>query len=660
MDVDVRPGRAQAREESEDLGRNGSANPTMGEIIARRFSRRDMMRGALAVTAISATMGPLALAAARKAEAALNTTPSFKFTELDGPLFDERDHVAAGYKAQVLIRWGDPIKAGGPAFDPQAQTAAKQLQQFGYNNDFVGFFPLDGSSEHGLLGVNHEYTNEELMFPGAAAKITKENKFGYITKEIAEIEMAAHGASVVEIRKGAAGWQVVLDSKYNRRISALDTVIEVTGPAAGHDRLKTPEDPTGRRVIGMINNCAGGVTPWGTYLTAEENFHFYFTGKVDDSHPEAKNYKRVGVGSTEYAWGQFHDRFDVVKQPMAANRFGWMVEIDPYDPTSTPKKRTAMGRFKHEGAETILNADGRVVSYMGDDERFDYVYRFVTAGRFDPANRAANMNLLDEGTLSVARYDADGTMEWLPLVFGQGPLTPANGFASQADVVIEARRAADLLGATKMDRPEDVQANPKTGKVYAMLTNNNRRKADQVDAANPRPENLFGHIVEMTAPGGDHTAAKYTWEVLVKCGDPKVAAVGATFSSATTEQGWFGMPDNCAIDHQGRLWIATDGNSPKATGRSDGLWAIETAGEARGTSKAFFRCPLGAELCGPTFTPDDRTLFLAIQHPGEEDAAGNSGSFEAPATRWPDFAQGMPPRPAVVVVTKDDGGVIAA
>jgi uncharacterized protein len=649
-------GRAQAREQAEDVGRNRTGNPAMGEVIAVRFNRRDLLHGALAVTAISATMGSLALAAARKAQAA---TPSFGFTEVVAGI-DEHHHVASGYASEVLIRWGDPVLPGAPIFDPLNQTAAAQGQQFGYNNDYVGYIPLDGSSEHGLLVVNHEYTNEELMFPGVAAKITKEDKFGYLTQELAEIEMAAHGGSVLEIRKVNGAWQVVPDSNYNRRITALDTAMELTGPAAGHDRLKTEEDASGTRVVGMINNCAGGMTPWGTWLAAEENFHGYFTGSLPDGHAETANYKRYGVGTPEYGWGKFARRFDIGAEPNSANRYGWMVEIDPFDPTSTPKKRTAMGRFKHEGATTIVNKDGRVVAYMGDDERFDYVYRFVTSGSYDPNDQAANASLLDDGTLSVARYDADGSLEWLPLVFGQGPLTAANGFVSQADVLIETRRAADLLGATKMDRPEDIEPNTVTGKVYLMLTNNSKRKPEQVDAANPRSENLFGHIVELTPPDGDHAAERFAWDILVRCGDPSIADVGATFGSATSKDGWFGMPDNCAIDAAGRLWIATDGNNAKATGRTDGLWAIEAEGEARGTSKYFFRCPVGAEMCGPMFTPDTRTLFLAVQHPGEEDGDGKPGTFEQPATRWPDFAESMPPRPALVVVVKEDGGLIGA
>jgi len=653
--------KSQAAEESENAGTNGSPNSTLGEVIAARFHRRDLLKGTLAVTAIAATVSPLALSVAGKANAqGANTTPSFNFREVAAGS-DEQHHVAEGYDADVLISWGDKVLPGAAAFDPQTQTPAKQAAQFGYNNDYLGYIPIEGS-RRGLLVVNHEYTNEELMFPSLSGRQDLRNvRFKEMTRDLVDIEMMAHGGSVLEVARGANGkWSVVDGSRFARRITA-ETPMEITGPAAGHDRMKTSYDPAGRMVRGMLNNCAGATTPWGTWLTCEENFNGYFWG-TSEGHREAANLRRYGAPGNWYNWGQHHERFDVAKEPNEANRFGWVVEIDPMDPASVPKKRTALGRFKHEGAANIINGDGRFVVYQGDDERFDYVYKFVTEASVDRANPANNRDILDRGTLHVARYNADGTGEWLPLVFGQGPLTAANGFSSQADVLIETRRAADLLGATKMDRPEDVEASPKTGKVYVLLTNNTRRTAAQVDAANPRAENRFGHIVEMTPNGGDHAASGFTWEVMLRCGDPAIAAVGATFHPSTSKDGWFGMPDNCAFDADGRLWIATDGNAPSKTGRADGVWALETEGPARGTSKLFFRCPNGAELCGPELTPDMETFFVAIQHPGEadeDDPNAKPVTFNTPSTRWPDFKDGVPPRPSIVAITRRGGGKIA-
>ncbi len=557
---------------------------------------------------------------------------------------DETHHIPDGYRLDLLLRWGDAVFSDSPAFDITNMTAEAQERQFGYNCDFIGYLPL--SESHGLLCVNHEYSSSQLIFPGVASGRTR-------TQAECLIEMAAHGGTIVEIARGEDGvWQPVLTSRFNRRLTAGSTRMILTGPAAGSDRLKTADDPTGREVMGTINNCAGGITPWGTYLLAEENFNGYFRGEVPEDHAEAANHARYGVPRGWYEWGRYFDRFDVSKTPTEPNRFGWVVEVDILDPDSMPKKRTALGRFKHEGAESILAPDGRVVLYMGDDQRFDYVYKFVTARAFDPDNRAANMDLLDEGILYVARFDEDGTVTWLPLTFGEGPLNPDNGFQSQADVLIEARRAADLLGATPMDRPEDVEPDPATGRVYVMLTNNNRRTEDQVDAANPRADNRFGHIIEIIEPGGDFTSERSRWEMLVRCGDPADPKTGASWNAATSTEGWFGSPDNCAIDPKGRLWVATDGN--EATGASDGLWALSTKGSARGTGRAFFRAPIGAEVCGPRFTEDGKTLFLAVQHPGD----GRGASFENPTTRWPDFEPSMPPRPTVVVIQRDDFGEI--
>ena len=354
-----------------------------------------------------------------------------------------------------------------------------------------------------------------------------------------------------------------------------------------------------------------------------------------------------------------HDRFNVEREPNEPNRFGWIVEFDPYDPLSMPVKRTALGRFKHEGATCVVNKDGRVVLYSGDDERFDYLYKFVTAGKFDPINRDANKDLLDSGTLYVAKFNADGTLNWLPLVFGAQWLTPEQGFNSQADILIETRRAADLLGATPMDRPEDVETNPVNGGVYMALTNNTSRKPDRLDKVNPRADNKHGHIVEMLPPGfgndADHAAMTYRWNVVLLAGNPANAGDAAHYAAGVTESGWLSCPDNVAFDSKGRLWISTDG-APTAAKIADGIWACDVAGTGRALTKRFLRLPTGAEMCGPEFTPDDRTFFVAVQHPAEDDGS----SYDAPSTRWPDFKPNMPPRPAVVAVTKRGGGFIGS
>ena len=635
-----------------DHSENTSSNPrvargaaTLTDIIQQRLTRRGFVGGAAAISGLAAA----GCANTAQPGAGSTAAPAFDFAEIARGT-DGTHHAPAGYNADVLIRWGDALFPDAPAFDPLAQSADAQRRQFGYNNDFIGYLtlpPRQGEEARALLCVNHEYTSTALMLPGVAAGFPES-----MTQEHCEIEMAAHGGTIVEIVKRGGQWAPDLASPYNRRVTAGDTAMTLTGPAAGHARLQTAADPGGRTVIGTINNCAGGITPWGTYLMAEENFNGYFKGALSAEHPEAENHKRYGVPGGWYQWGRYFDRFDVSKEPNEPNRFGWVVEVDPLDPMSTPKKRTALGRFKHEGAESVLAPDGRVVLYMGDDQRFDYVYKFVSAKPYDPNNRTANADLLDEGTLYVARFDADGSVHWMPLVFGEGPLTPENGFDSQGEVLIETRRAADLLGATPMDRPEDVEPDPKTGRAWVMLTNNTRRKEDQVDAANPRANNAFGHIIEIIEPNGDFAALRSRWEFLVKCGDPANPDFGATWNPLTSENGWFGSPDNCAVDPSGRLWIATDGN--ERTGAADGLWALETDGPRRGAGRAFFRAPVGAEVCGPRFAADGASLFLAVQHPGD----GDDATYEAPTTRWPDFGPESPPRPAVVAIRRNDGGAV--
>ncbi len=658
------PFRTSQLEENDGPGHNPTANRTMGEIIAARFSRRELLKGSLAVSAIAATVGPTALVLADVARAA-GAPSAFSFAEVEAGI-DDRHHVAAGYDADVLLRWGDPIFADAPEFDPASQSAEAQAKQFGYNNDYVGFIPIDGSAEHGLLVVNHEYTNPHLMFPGIVSVVEADGKKKIeqapLTREQVDIEIAAHGGSIVEIRKEGGKWQVVRDGKLNRRITA-DTPMQITGPAAGSDRLKTSADPTGTRVIGTVNDCAGGVTPWGTWIMAEENIHGYFGGTLSAGHREAQNYERLGIPEGSYEWAAHYDRYDVGKEPNEPNRFGWIVEVDVGDPDLDAEEAHGARPLQARGRR-IDRGRGRPRGVLSRRRRALRLRLQVRDRRRLQSRRSRR----EHG--SARRRHAPRR----PLRRGRHPGVAADrlrrGTADGRQRLRQPGRRADRdpprrrpSRRDQMDRPEDVQPNAKNGKVYVMLTNNTKRAADQVDAANPRAKNAFGHIIEIEEAGGDFAATEGRWEVLLKCGDPSVADVGATFSTATTANGWFGMPDNCAVDSAGRLWVSTDGNSPKATGRTDGLWAVDTEGEARATSKLFFRVPVGAELCGPLFSPDDTTAFVAVQHPGDggEDweGFGRVSYYEDLSTRWPDFRPDMPVRPSVVAITRQDGGRIA-
>jgi secreted PhoX family phosphatase len=635
-------------EERDGTAVNPSTAPAIAEIIDVRLSRRAVLKGIGAGSAF----GLFGCAGFPTTGGADGSAP-LTFTEL-GRTTDDKHHLAPGYNGQVLIGQGDPIHRGAPDYRPGRQTGAEQEQQFGTDNDFIAYMPLpqgSSSSTRGLLGVNHENHRAALCFPGVKS-------LADLSREQCEVQIAAQGFSIIEIAKEGASWRVVTDSAYNRRISA-NAEMRISGPAARHARMQTPSDPSGTKVFGTFNNCAGGTTPWGTILTAEENIQNYFSGNAAQG-PEAaarKRYNITGRGVRYEAWGRHFDRFNLDKEPNETNRFGWIVEIDPYDPKSIPVKRTALGRAAHECATHAVSHDGRVAIYSGDDARMEYVYKFVTKDRFDPSRPQANRDSLDNGTLYAARFEADGKMRWLPLVHGQGPLTAANGFASQADVVIEVRRAADLVGATPMDRPEDVEAHPLTGRVYVVLTYNESRRPEQVNPANPRANNRFGHIVEIVPPlvngKPDHAATECQWGFFLLGGNPNDPAHGARYSSPVTASGWVAAPDNVAFDPKGRIWISTDGQDDSA-GFNDSLYAAQVSGTGRGATRCFFNGPRGAEICGPAFTPDGRTLFLAVQHPGDE----KGSTFEQPSTRWPDFKPDMPPRSAVLAITRSDGGEI--
>ncbi len=639
---------------------NRSQSESFRDVCERRLTRRGFVKSSLAVSVGAATMQLAGCGDDQVGEVAkrdnlwrdgnpYKSRYDFKEIKHGG---DEHHHVAPDHEASVLIRWGDPLFSDSPEFDPKNQTAESQLKQFGYNNDYVGYLPLEplsGQEARALLCVNHEYPIAGLMFPDFP-------KDGYqnITEEQVKITQAAVGNSIVEVGLKDGEWSVNTKSKYNRRISALDTEMKITGPAAGHHRMKTSADRRGRKVIGTMNNCAGGMTPWGTYLTCEENFNGHFSGELVANHPETENYKRYNVPTDYTNWGKHDPRFNLAKEPNEANRFGWVVEIDPKKPNSTPKKRTALGRFKHEGGETIVAPSGQLVVYMGDDQQFEYLYKFVSRDKVNLEHPKANRDLLDEGTLYVAKFYDEGYLEWLPLVHEKGPLEAA--FESQADVLIEARRAADLLGATPLDRPEDVVPNAKTGKVYVMLTNNSRRT--ETSHASPRTENYFGHIVEITELDNDQSSERGYWDVVVKCGNPNIPGHQSEWNPETSNNGWFASPDNAVVDPDGRLWVSTDqGSKGFMSGTNDGLWALETEGALRGTGKMFFRVPNGAEMCGPVFSDDGETLFVAVQHPGDSGKPGVV-RVETASTRWPDFKEGMPPRPSIMAIRKKSGGKV--
>jgi secreted PhoX family phosphatase len=583
--------------------------------------------------------------AADSGEAALIEVGPLNFTPINLSSADKIE-VAPGYTSRVLIRWGDPLFHHSPEWNPSTMTASAQESQFGYNNDFVGYIPRGENG--GVLIVNHEYTNPDLMFPGYSAANP--------TREQVDVELAAHGLTVVYLeRHKTLGWRYIMNAAVNRRITGT-TKMMLTGPAAGNAALKTTGDPTGYFVAGTLNNCSAGITPWGTVLTCEENFNQYFANNDRNPDPKSKAaHARYGLtaAASERKWERFYDRFDASREPNEAYRFGWVVEIDPNDPASLPKKRTALGRIKHEATSTVLTADGRVAVYMGDDERFDYMYKFVSAQKMVPGSIEENATLLDSGVLHVAKFSDNGTGAWIPLVHGQGALTVANGFADQADILIRTRLAADAAGATKMDRPEDFEVNPANGKVYIALTNNTRRGAagqPGTDNANPRANNIHGHVLELSTANGDHGTTTFSWRLFIACGVPGTdpGTYYGGFDQAKISP--LSSPDNITFDKGGNLWIATDGQI-NTLRKNDGVYAVAVDGPERGHAKQFFSGVPGGECASLCFDDRDETLFVTIQHPGED------SPFDKPSSTFPDRKQ---PRPSVVLVMKDGGGRIGS
>jgi secreted PhoX family phosphatase len=642
----------------EDIGVNPSTNPTFDAVVDARLSRRDVLRGGLGAAALAVLGVPGIVPPA-------GATSPFAFK---GVPLSKADSVTVpeGYTVDVLYAWGDPISEGTPFRPDASNTAAEQEQQAGMHHDGLHYFPLpqgSDSSNRGLLAVNHEYTDDGLLHPGGMEPWTAE--------KVAKSQ-AAHGVAIVEVALRGNGWTVVRPSPLARRVTAR-TPIGFSGPAAGHALLRTAADPDGRTVLGTINNCAHGYTPWGTYLTCEENFNYYLVNPTEDvagasAEDKAKvlrAQKRYGITKTGlgYRWHEYDKRFDVSQNPNEANRFGWVVEIDPYDRGHRPVKHTALGRFKHEGAQVVVAPDNRVVVYMGDDERFEYIYKFVSKGVFRPGDRAANLRLLEDGTLWVARFAADGSGEWLELTAGKNGLDAAAGFGSQAEILVQARAAADRAGGTKMDRPEWIAVHPQTREVYCTLTNNSQRGGDSrpgVDAANPRATNVFGHIIRWREQGGDPAATRFAWDVFVLAGDPSMPE-GPKRGNVKGDA--FGSPDGLWFDSRGVLWIQTD-VSASVLNKGDyanlGNNQMLAADPATGEIRRFLTGPNNCEVTGVITTPDLRTMFVNIQHPGEPSSERSDPTKPTAVSTWPDGSNAGRPRSATIVIRKRDGGVIGS
>lgn len=632
---------------------NDSANPDFAQILPIDPARRRLLQAGLAGSALSC-LSPPTLAALKP--------PLIGFTPIAASL-EDLVRVPEGYVAQLLYAWGDPV-SNGPAFRSDAgNSASEQAEQAGMHHDGVHFFPLvdngKPSSTHGLLCINHEYTDDGLLHPGGMADWSHAKTMK---------SQSAHGVSIIEVERRGSGaqahWQVVRPSPYARRITAR-TPLRIAGPAAGAPAMRTKDDRRGNVVFGTVGNCAMGVTPWGTYLSCEENFSAYFNG-VEQPSPEQKRYgiREKGGG---YRWHEYDSRFDVATEPNEANRFGWVVEIDPWNPAKPPVKRTALGRIKHEGATVALAKDGRVVVYMSDDERFEYLYKFVSRDACAPGKPAANANLLDEGTLYVARFGDDGQGQWLALVYGQNGLSAANGFTDQADVLIRTRQAADQAGATKMDRPEWIAVHPASGEVYCSLTNNNQRgvgNAPASDGVNPRAANIYGHIVRWREEESDAAATDFAWDIFILCGNP---AHADPRQHGNIKGDLFGSPDGLWFDPDGRLWIQTDiatgvinRGDYAGFGNNQMLVADVTSREVR----RFLTGPKGCEITGVAVTPDARNLFVNIQHPGESpggrtDPARPNAVSNWPANQFPEAVGGRP-RSATIVITRRDDGKVGA
>jgi uncharacterized protein len=635
---------------------NRSGNPSIHEVSDP--TRRHFLHGA-SLLSVSALLSPLTGCATSTAAPTALASPTLGFKSIPMSTADTVV-VPEGYIAEAIAPWGEAIGVPGamPAWKADASnTAAEQALQMGMHHDGLAYYALPAAAgeTRALLAMNHEYVDDGLLHTDGLAtwSAEKTNK-----------GQAAHGISVIEVAQKDGRWAMVRPSRYAKRHTAA-TPFAVQGPAAGHPMMQTAADPAGKLVLGTLNNCASSKTPWGTYLSGEENFAFYFAGGDTIS----AHHQRYGLRKAAfYRWAETDERFNATKHPNEFNRFGWVVEVDPMDPTATPIKRTALGRAAHEGAWVATTRDGRAAVYSGEDARFEYIYKFVSRDRIAPASPGvtqaqANRSLLDHGTLYVARFDADGNGRWLPLVAGTGPLTPSNGFADQGEVVVKSRQASDALGATKMDRPEWLAIHPLTGEVFCTLTNNSARGADAnqpgVDAANPRAKNAMGNIIRWKEDG-DFDGTTFRWNHFVMAGDPRNERPEA---KGNIQGDSFACPDGLAFDARGVLWIQTDMH---ATQMGQGELKQLTNNQMLACNpltkevRRFLTAPPNCEVTGVDFAPDMRSMFINIQHPGETPTDRSDPTQPDKFSRWPDGKPGARPRSSTVWIRRKDGGVIGA
>ena len=650
--------------DTDDIGSNTTDNPHLDDLIRVRVSRRSLLGGGLAAAAVG-FFGVGILEAVPAAAASGSSQPKaatgkpgslLGFAPVE-PSSDDVVRVPAGYAADVLVPWGTPLVAGVLWKDDASNTAAEQEQQVGFNHDGMHYFPLSHGpvgSERGLLVINHEYTDASQIYSAAEGSAITPDDAG---REKVAKALAGHGVTVVEVRKKHGAWEHVVGSRYNRRITG-STPMAFSGPvAANHVKLQSSITPS---PIGTLNNCGHGVTPWGTYLTAEENWNGYFgtTAAWTPSAVEA----RYGVtrGGFGYNWHVADARFDVAQNPNELNRFGWIVEIDPTDPTSVPTKRTALGRLKHEGA-TVLEQNGHAVVYSGDDENGDYLYKYVSARPWRQM-RAEGVSPLDDGVLYVAAFDANGAGRWLALTHGVGELTVANGWIDQADVLLRTRLAADARGATRLHRPEWVGVNNRTGDVFVTLTNGTGNGSPANSDRDPNP---YGHIIRFREAGNVHSPDAFVWDVFLFAGDRAYPNLDG--GKVPAGQPIFGSPDGIWVDPDGRVWIQTDISNSSQNLASRGYDNIKNnqmlvADPDTREVRRFLTGPRGCEITGVVTTPDQKTMFVNVQHPGEATTAWGTPTTANPkaVSSWPGGPSSARPRPATIVIRKLDGGTIGS